>query len=257
MSDSLYVHLPYRQIESRLDDFLARGDNAEIAFKGQDLDELDPELLQRAADGFRAAGLSLTVHAPFLDLNPGALEPYVFEATAIRYRQTLVAADRLGAKLVVFHPGYEYWKYGGRPELWLEASLDFWPPIVELAEEFGLQLALENIYETEPGTLASLLDQIDSPLFGHCFDAGHWRLFSDRSLDDWFAALAHRTIHLHLHDNTGSGDDHLPIGEGDIDFGHLFRLIRKLPHAPSMTLEARSDAEAERSRQNLSLFLPR
>ena len=255
MNRPLHIHLPYRQLDSRLDSFLENRQNAEIAFKGQDLDQLDPELLERTAEGFGDAGLSLTVHAPFLDLNPGALEPYVFEATAIRYRQTLAAADRLGAKLVVFHPGYEYWKYGGRPELWLEASIEFWPPIVELAEEFGISLAIENIYETEPGTLAQLLDHIDSPLFGHCFDVGHWRLFSDHTLDDWFAALAKRTIHLHLHDNNGAGDDHLPIGEGDIDFDHLFKLVDALPNLPSLTLEARSPEEASRSLRNLQPYL--
>ena len=159
MSDLLHVHLPYRQLTSRLDDFLKQRYNAEIAFRGQDLDTLDSELLEQTAEGFRAAGLSLTVHAPFLDLNPGALEPYVFEATAIRYRQTLAAADRLGAKLVVFHPGYEYWKYGGKDQLWFDASLEFWPPIIELAEQFELQLAVENIYETVPDTLIQLLDR--------------------------------------------------------------------------------------------------
>jgi sugar phosphate isomerase/epimerase len=255
MNRPLHIHLPYRQLENRLDAFLENRQNAEIAFKGQDLDQLDPELIERAAQRFGDAGLSLTVHAPFLDLNPGALEPYVFEATAIRYRQTLAAADRLGAKLIVFHPGYEYWKYGGRSELWLEASIEFWPPIVDLAEEFGISLAIENIYETEPNTLVQLLDHVDSPLFGHCFDVGHWRLFSDQTLDDWFKALSKRMIHLHLHDNTGTGDDHLPIGEGDIDFDNLFKLIDVLPNLPSLTLEARSPEEAERSYKNLLPYL--
>ncbi|MBE0502167.1 MAG: sugar phosphate isomerase/epimerase [Desulfuromonadales bacterium] len=257
MNRRLYIHLPYRQLDSRLDAFLANRHNAEIAFKGQDLDQLDPGLLKRTADGFREAGLFLTVHGPFLDLNPGALEPYVFEATAIRYRQALVAADRLGAKLLVFHPGYEYWKYGGRAKLWLDASLKFWPPIVALAEEFGIRLAIENIFETEPGTLVQLLDQLDSPLVGHCFDVGHWRLFSDQTLDAWFTPLAKRIIHLHLHDNRGSGDDHLPIGEGDIDFKKLFRLLDSLPNQPSITLEARSAEEADRSLQNLKPYLRR
>ena len=255
MSELLHVHLPYRQLASRLDAFLTQRHKAEVADKGHDLDTLDVALLELAADSFRDAGLSLTVHAPFLDLNPGALEPYVFEATAIRYRQTLAAADRLGARLVVFHPGYEYWKYGGKDRLWLEASLEFWPPIIELAEQFELRLALENIYETGPDTLAQLLERIDSPLFGHCFDAGHWRLFSDRTLDEWFAVLAARTIHIHLHDNTGTGDDHLPVGEGDIDFGLLFRLVETLPEPPSMTLEARSPEAVERSLKNLLPYL--
>ncbi len=255
MNRSLHIHLPYRQLENRLDSFLENRHNAEIAFKGQDLDHLDPELLERTAESFDNAGLSLTVHAPFLDLNPGALEPYVFEATAIRYRQTLAAASRLGAKLIVLHPGYEYWKYGGRSQLWLEASIEFWPPIVALAEEFGITLAIENIFETEPKTLVQLFDHIDSPLFGHCFDVGHWRLFSDQTLEAWFAALGKWMIHFHLHDNSGTGDDHLPIGEGDIDFQQLFKLMDSLSARPSLTLEARSPEDADRSLRNLKSFL--
>jgi sugar phosphate isomerase/epimerase len=255
MNRPLHIHLPYRQLGSRLDFFLENRHNAEIAFKGQDLDQIDPELLERTAEGFRNAGLSLTVHAPFLDLNPGALEPYVFEATDIRYRQTLAAANRLGAKLIVFHPGYEYWKYGGRSQLWLDASIEFWPPIVALAEEFGINLAIENIFETEPMTLVQLFDHIDSPLFGHCFDVGHWRLFSDQTLEAWYAALGKRMIHFHLHDNNGTGDDHLPIGEGDIDFKQLFKLMDSLSARPSLTLEARSPEEADRSLRNLKPFL--
>jgi sugar phosphate isomerase/epimerase len=255
MNRPLHIHLPYRQLESRLNVFLENRQNAEIAFKGQDLDQLDPDLIERTAEGFSNAGLSLTVHAPFFDLNPGALDPYVFEATSTRYRQTLAVADRLGAKLIVFHPGYEYWKYGGRSKLWLDASIDFWPPIVALAEELDINLAVENIYETGPETLAQLLDYIDSPRLGHCFDVGHWRLFSDLPLGTWFKALSKRMIHLHLHDNSGKGDDHLPIGEGDINFEQLFKLIDGLSKPPSITLEARSQDGAERSLDNLQPYL--
>lgn len=232
-----------------------RGLQPEIGFKGPDLDLLDPELIDRATSQLAEAGLAITVHAPFFDLNPGAIEPYVFEATAIRFRQTMAAASRLGAKVIVFHPGYEYWKYGGMNHLWLDASLQFWPAIIELAEEHELTLALENIFETNPDTLVDLLDRIDSPRLGHCFDIGHWRLFSKVSIPDWFSALGHHMVHLHLHDNTGESDEHRPIGEGDINFDLLFQQISKLESTPSMTIEAHSLDEMERSLVNITPYI--
>lgn len=255
MSENLHVHIPYPQLDELLPMVVERQLQPEIGFKGPDLDQLDPELIDRASGQLADAGLAVTVHAPFFDLNPGAIEPYVFEATAIRFRQTIAAASRLGARTIVFHPGYEYWKYGGMDHLWLEASMQFWPAMIELAEEYEINLSLENIFETSPGTLLDLLDQIDSPRLGHCFDVGHWRLFSKTSLAEWFASIGHRINHLHLHDNTGAGDEHRPIGEGDIDFSELFSLITGLNQAPTMTLEAHSMDELERSLANIQQYL--
>ncbi|PLX97715.1 MAG: AP endonuclease [Desulfuromonas sp.] len=251
MVNPLHVTIPYRQLEELLPILLERQLQPEIGFRGEDLDQLDPELVERAAAAFTAAGLNVSIHAPFFDLNPGAIEPYVFEATAIRFRQTLAAASRFGARTIVFHPGYEYWKYGGMDHLWLNASLDFWPAIIDLAEQFEINLALENIFETHPGTLRDLLDQIDSPRLGHCFDVGHWRLFAKSSLDEWFTTLGHRIVHLHLHDNTGKGDEHRPIGEGDINFTDLFARVDQLESSPTMTLEAHTPDDLDRSLVNL------
>jgi len=255
MFENLHVHIPYPQLDELLPMVVDRKLQPEIGFKGPDLDQLDPELIDRASTQLSDAGLAVTVHAPFFDLNPGAIEPYVFEATAIRFRQTIAASSRLGARTIVFHPGYEYWKYGGMNHLWHDASMQFWPAMIELAEEYELNLSLENIFETTPDTLLGLLDQIDSPHLGHCFDVGHWRLFSKTSLADWFASLGPHINHLHLHDNTGESDEHRPIGEGDIDFAELFRLVNSLEKPPTMTLEAHSIDELERSLANIQQYL--
>lgn len=247
MVDQLHVHVPFQQLEPALSFLLERRLQPEIAFKGPDLDHLSPNALRRIGRQLRAAGLSVTVHAPFMDLNPGALEPLVFAATRRRFEQSLDAAESLGARLVVFHPGYDPWKYGGQDQLWLEQNLLFWPPLLERASQAGCTMALENIFEVRPGTLAALLESVDSPQLGHCFDVGHWHLFAEVSLADWFAALGPRLSHLHLHDNFGQRDDHLPVGEGGIDFAALFSLIATLPHPPSMTLEAHNQEALQRS----------
>lgn len=240
MTDRLHVHVPFPQLAATLPFLLERRLQPEIAFKGPDLDLLTPAALQKVGGRLASAGLAVTVHAPFMDLNPAALEPLVLEVTRCRFEQTLDAADRLGARLVVFHPGYDPWKYGGMDHLWLEQNLRFWPPLLERATQAGCVLAMENIFEVRPDTLATLLNGLDSPLFGHCFDIGHWRLFSKVTLSDWFAALGPRLVHLHLHDNRGERDDHLPVGEGDIDFAALFNLVGSLAKPPTMTLEAHS-----------------
>ncbi len=257
MADRLHVHVPFRRLGQALPLLLEKRLQPEIAFLGPDLDGLDIDFLQRSAEQLAAASLAVTVHAPFMDLNPGAQDPLIRRATELRFGQTLEAARLLNARLAVFHPGFDKWRYGLQDRLWLEPNLSFWPPLLEQAAEAGCRVALENIFEAEPSTLTALFDQVDSPWLGHCFDVGHWRLFGQVSLEEWFAALGSRMIHLHLHDNCGDRDAHLPVGEGDIDFSRLFQLIKRVPVCPSLTLEAHDEQSLSRSLAGIAPFLAR
>jgi len=255
MNDRLHVHLPFRQVEKYLPLVKDRGLQPEIAFQGPELDRIQPDELARIGRIFQEKQLQLTVHGPFLDLNPGALEPLVTASTNRRYRQTMDAARCLGARLVVFHPGYEHWKYDGQMDLWLEASLKFWASLVTIAEDRGIVLALENVFETVPDPLSRLLNEIDSPWLGHCFDVGHWHLFSRTPLEQWLDILGARLVHMHLHDNRGDADSHLPVGMGNIDFFSLFKELRNRRLTPSMTLEAHSPDDLLLSLQGVEPFL--
>ncbi|MCK4536776.1 MAG: sugar phosphate isomerase/epimerase [Desulfuromonadales bacterium] len=254
LSEPLGAHLPW----SRLDDFLTLvldlGLTPEIAFKGTDLDNIDLARLAQLAQQFAQAGMHPTIHAPFLDLNPGALDPLVRQITRQRLLQTLQIADQLNAHLMVVHPGFDHWRYPGMEDLWLEHARAFFLELLEHTANSGCRLAIENIYETSPGTLTSLVDSIHSPRFGHCFDIGHWHLFGQVPMGDWLTSILPRLFHLHLHDNCGSADEHLPVGDGEIDFKLLFSTISSLPTLPSVTLEAHRPEDLVRSLRQTSLI---
>jgi sugar phosphate isomerase/epimerase len=232
--------LPFRLRDRYLPFILEQRLQPEVAFLAEDFSHPINESLQHLARELSRVGLSATVHAPFMDLNPGALDPLVREVTLSRYHQTLDAASILGAKLVVFHPGYDRWRYAGQSRLWIDQSLKFWPPLLKRAEHQQIRMTLENIFEEEPFSLAALVSEIDSDWLGHCFDIGHWHLFSQTPINEWLTALGPRLFHLHLHDNHGKYDAHLPIGDGDIDFPLLFSWLSSHQVKPSMTLEAHS-----------------
>jgi sugar phosphate isomerase/epimerase len=113
---------------------------------------------------------------------------------------------------------------------------------------------VENIFEEDPCTLRSLLDAIDSPLFRHCFDVGHWNLFSRIGMEEWFSALGPFIAEAHIHDNHGTEDDHFPLGEAKIDFPLFFDLMAR--HAPdaAWTIEAHSREAVERALLNLAPY---
>lgn len=184
-----------------------------------------------------------------MDLSPGAVDSGVREVTIRRFSHVLDIASILRPKAVVFHSGYEKWKYALKPEIWLEKSLLTWKPLNERAALMGVKIAIENIFEDEPTNLTLLMEAMDSPNFGICFDTGHFNLFSKVSLETWMDALESHILELHLHDNDQGSDQHHPIGEGTFDFERFFRLLGK--RNCLFTIEAHSKEDVLTSVANL------
>lgn len=249
---SLHAHLPWLRCGEHLPQILDLGLAPEIAFKGPELDAPDPTRLEAVGRQISDRGRRPTVHAPFFDLSPGAIEPLVRDITLRRLTQSLQAAARLGAHLMVVHPGYDRWRYPKLAATWCDHAAVTFAPLVAIAERYDCRLALENIYEESTATLTALVNRLDSTWFGHCFDIGHWRLFGREPQPRWLATIASRLLHLHLHDNRGANDDHLPVGEGIIDFAPLFQALAALPALPSITLEAHDPEELQRSLANFN-----
>jgi sugar phosphate isomerase/epimerase len=243
----LGAHLPWAQVEQHLKVLLELGLTPEIAIKGQELDTLDKHLLSHVRQALSAAGVRPTLHAPFFDLNPGALDPLIRQVTYQRLSQSLTVAEYLDAHLMVVHPGVDKWRYPNLEQTWLTLARAFFTELIDQASACDCRLALENIYEESPDTLVQLVDGIASDWFGHCFDAGHWQLFGKRSMTEWLDAIGTKLLHLHLHDNHGEADEHLPVGEGTIDFTPLQQKLGAMASQPSITLEAHSPEHLKRS----------
>jgi sugar phosphate isomerase/epimerase len=251
----IFVHAPFALLGEHLDFILRRGINPEIAFTGDSLDTLDLQRLREISGILIENGIRTTIHAPFMDLSPGALDRLVLEATRQRFQQVMEAAAVLKPSVVVFHPGYDRWRFGSNRQRWLKNSIETFQPVVEQAAAIGCVVAVENIFEEEPSTLRALLDAVDSPLFRHCFDVGHWNLFSKLSMEDWFAALGPFIAEAHIHDNHGLTDDHSPLGEAGIDFPLFFKLMARYAPEAAWTIEAHNREAVERALGNISPYL--
>ncbi|MBC8018450.1 MAG: sugar phosphate isomerase/epimerase [Verrucomicrobia bacterium] len=255
MHADIHAHVPYSRLSEQLEYVVANRINPELFFSADILDQLVWEKLSAQAQVLHSAGLSTTIHAPFMDLNPGALDPCIREVTRRRFQQVFQAAEQLKPKVIVFHPGYDDLRYGGNRMDWLKNSIGFWSEFVPRAKELGCIIAIENIFEKKPATLRGLLEAIDEPCFRHCFDVGHWNMFSTGKLEDWFIELGPFIAESHIHDNNGQADEHLPPGEGQIDFATLFALLKQ--HAPDAvwTIEAHTIERLERALKIIGKYL--
>lgn len=216
-----HIHIPFERIDDYINLAIQHEINLEIFFKGAVLDDID--ISQVSALRKRLTyNPSISIHAPFMDLSPGAIDNKIRAVTIERFQETLEMAHILQAKAIVFHSGYEKWKYALDANLWLEKSLETWIPINEKASRLEIKIAIENIFEDEPNNLKMLVEAVNSNNFGICFDTGHFNIFSQTPLSLWLDTLKPYIIELHIHDNDKSFDQHKPIGEGSFQFQDFF-----------------------------------
>lgn len=255
MPSLLCAHIPWPRLEEHRLWLLKQKINPELYLPSEALDSMDSSLLRSFADDLAERELSCTIHATFMDLNPGSVDRAVREVTRQRVEQTLDCAEILGARIVVFHPGYSRLTYGSAIPVWVANTVAFWQQQQSRIRQAGCMVALENIFEEEPSTLLQVLEQLDRSLFGHCFDTGHFNMFTTVSLDEWFSVLGGFVIESHLHDNHGLADEHLPVGEGEIDFAKVTELLKQYAPQAVWTLEAHSKERLERTLVSIQQYL--
>jgi len=255
MGRTLNVNCAYARLAEKSDLYIKRRLNPEIFFSADALDGLQKSDLAEQARKLFDAGLTTTIHATFVDLNPGSLDNSIRNVTRSRFEQIFDAAEILKPKNIVFHPGYDELRYGDYRKAWLDNSISFWTDMLPKARNIGCVIAVENIFEKEPSTLLELLEAVDDPLFQHCFDVGHWNMFNTVSMEEWFSSLGRYVVETHIHDNHGQRDEHLPLGEGQINFDLLFSLLNRYAPSAICTIEAHTDERQERAVLNIQKYL--
>ncbi len=248
MNDRHYfVNLPLRYIatdDHYLSYFLEHGLNPEIGIDAFALERLSSRWHNRLARRLAQAGLRASVHLPFQDLHPGGIDDLVLSASRTRLHQALDVAAIYDPAHLIGHALYADALYFTRYGQWLENSTRTWTDLLAAWPD-GPPLYLENVYETRPDSFCDLLATLPEERTGTCLDLGHWHSFGGgkhaRDLDHWLTTLAPTLKHLHLHDNDGSADQHLGLGQGDIPLTQLFQTLQTLNLHPTATLEPHTE----------------
>ncbi|HKZ45137.1 MAG TPA: sugar phosphate isomerase/epimerase [archaeon] len=82
---------------------------------------------------------------------------------------------------------------------------------------------------------------------GHAFINGGME-----SIKSFITTFGNRIEHIHLHDNHGEYDEHLPIGNGKIDFPKVVRMLKKIGYSKTITFEVfTSKKDAVKSREKI------
>ena len=192
---------------------------------------------------YHASGRVMSVHGAFIDVNVASGDPSFRALSRRRCRESCALAVLLGAKNIVFHSSCFPFLRGGYLENWADTCAEFY---MELAEQYQTHIYIENSPDLDPQPIRELMRRIPDKRIGVCLDFGHAN-YSRVPIRGWFDALGDRIGYLHLSDNNGSFDDHLPLGDGNIDWEEAHTLWKEIGKDIPLTLEVGGIDGVERS----------
>ena len=81
MPSLLCAHIPWPRLEEHRSYLLEERINPELYLPADALDSLSMAQLASLSNDLQAHGLSCTIHAPFMDLNPGSVDRSIRETS--------------------------------------------------------------------------------------------------------------------------------------------------------------------------------
>ncbi len=203
---ALSVMQPFEYaVSNRFDAFEWFPDRNE-SVAGWDENDISGETRISIRDTAAAYDMRLSVHAPW-QVNPlraGALD---------RLSNTIRFAQDTGAALLNLHL---YADEG------TAAFVDAIVPLIKRLADDGIKLAIENTPATGPEQFNELFSRLSSinntARVGMCLDIGHANLFN-ATRNDYLKFIDMLdpqvpVIHIHMHENYGDCDNHLPLFTG-------------------------------------------
>ncbi|VVB84461.1 endonuclease 4 [uncultured archaeon] len=207
-------------------------------------EQKEKELLSKAKYLASSFGTEFTIHAPHIDSRIDRIKidfSNNYEKNLTIMEKVARVAAKIEAGYIVVHPGSQD---GGRK--CLNLNILNLIRISALAEDYGVTLLLENLFDRKggnkvgvfPGEIFHIIEIVGSERLKINLDIGHAFIASNAygfSMEDYFE-LGGCIHQMHLHDNFGIleseeamfGDRHLPLGFGKINFREVFKNILKI-----------------------------
>jgi sugar phosphate isomerase/epimerase len=205
-----------------------------------------PENVKEVAEIAASTDLALSVHAPYSDLNLASLNYPIWRESV---RQVLACIDGAAGLTdrVTVHPGYLSPMGKLLPGRVWSLQKEALAEIGRYAEDRGVRVFLENMGGLKevlcrfPDEILGMIDGVEN--VGFTLDMGHAHTVGQVRE---FLGVLPQVNHMHVHDNHGSADQHLALGEGTIPWEEVGRAVAR-EYRGIVVVEGRSLEEARES----------
>lgn len=192
-------------------------------------DALAEAKAERAAA--ESAGIRIhQVHAPW-PTDDTSEEKRKLKLAQMERAVRLTAA--FGARYLVIHPDMPYgWDSEPDPAFSRETNRAMFRALLPIAEEVGVVLCLENMpmkaHKISPATeTLAFVRELNHPSLGMCLDTGHANVFGE-DCGELVRAIGAHLKTLHVHDNMGDCDSHLPPFAGTVNWDDFTTALKEI-----------------------------
>jgi sugar phosphate isomerase/epimerase len=201
-----------------------------------DPDQIDPLAVRAALD---CHNLGVVAHTAWF-IPIGSPFSSVRGASLVEFRRALRAAKRIGAAVMNVH-------YSKSPGFFPKEQVIAWhvevlSRLCQEAAEVGITIVLEHIPFGGSEQLENIVVIMNRvPLLRFHLDSGHAKL--ERGYDRWdeyLDRLGHKLLHVHLSENDGTADQHLPLGaapRSTTDWPEHIKRLKATDYDGTITLE--------------------
>ncbi len=220
---------------------LGKVDTRYIEIVDDGIHELDKKRVDMLKEQAKSYDIEFSVHAPFADINVASPSKVMLATTLNRLKQSIEFANKLDAKLWVFHPGQRTGITQFYPGKEWKQNIESIQKIYAISEECGLNIALENLpakywfVMKTPQDFSKFFRETNLPI-GVVLDVGHANL--EGQIEPFLRQLADKIVHIHVSDNVGEDDDHLGVGLGKIDWTWIAEELKKIDYDKIVTIES-------------------
>ena len=198
--------------------------------------QIDPKAIRAALDRH---GLGVVAHTAWF-IPIGSPFGTIREASLSEFRRALRAAHRIGATVMNVH-------YGKSPGFFPKEQVIGWhvevlSRLCQEAAEVVVTVVLEHVPQGGGEQLENIVAIMEGvPLLRFHLDSGHAKL--ERGHDRWdeyLGKLGPKLRHVHLSENDGTADQHLPLGaapRSTTDWPQHIGRLRATGYDGTITLE--------------------
>ena len=227
----------------------------EICSSPSHLNYADKETVRQALEMIRRLDIEpYSFHAPFSqEIDISSLNDKQRENATLEILKAAEAAAILGVRHFVIHPGPEKSLRIDSSERFqrMENALSVLNRVSGRCRDFGIELILENmlphLFLGHTRDILWMVGGMAETNIGVCLDTGHANLSGDLYSAP-FRFSGHLKM-LHLNDNTGKGDEHLPPGKGHIQWDRLAAALYEAGFSGTLILELAG--ESNRSAESI------
>lgn len=191
-------------------------------------------------------------HAPFLFDWNSMWQASGFDRVILpTMERAFQCAALLGIPQMVVHPIHHIRYHGNEKMLW-QWNMDYYRTVLLIAKKYGVKIALENMWQTDPlrgcgdadvfshpKEFRDFLDKLNDPWAAACVDVGHAGLAGEDPVDLLYT-LGSRVKALHIHDNHHKSDDHTLPYLGKLDWSAITRALGEIGYDGDFTFEVTS-----------------